>query len=173
MKPKTRRAVAIGIAVFFAYGLLLAAVTGDANAAGDILRAIVTLALIGALGLGAWWIRTQPRRRSAEAVARELGLRFSAGDPFDLIDLPFALLDRPASARGLEMLGKITFESKAFNRAFTVRGEDRRCASAFVDRRMMQWLLALRPDRWGFEIASGTLLCHRSRRFPHGSCSRS
>jgi hypothetical protein len=224
MKPKTRRAVAVGIVAFFAYGLLLTAVSGDSRAAGDILRAVVALAVIGAFGLGAWWIRTQPRRRSAEAAARELGLRFSAADVFDLIDLPFALFDRPASVRGLEnvmygtwrglevrlfdywyarssdpsvdeterfsclmismgtswpslliepetsaarLVGRVTlseieFESEAFNRAFTVRGDDPRFASALVDGRMMRWLLELPKGRWGFQIAGDTLLCHRS-----------
>jgi hypothetical protein len=224
MKPRTRRAVAIGMAAFFAYGLLLTAVSGDSRAAGDILRAVVALVVIGAFGLGAWWIRTQPRRRSAEAAARELGLQFSAADAFDLIDLPFALFNRLASVRGLEnvmygtwrgldvklfdywyarsgdpsvddterfsclmismgtswptlliesetdaarlvgraTLSEIEFESEAFNRSFTVRGDDPRFANAFVDGRMMRWLLELPAGRWGFQIAGDTLLCHRS-----------
>jgi hypothetical protein len=224
MKPKTRRTVAIGIAAFFAYGLLLTVVSGDSRAAGDILRAVVALVVIAACGLGAWWIRTQPRRRSAEAAAYELGLRFSAADPFDLIDLPFALFNRLASVRGLEnvmygtwrglevklfdywyarssdpsiddterftcliislgtswpslliepetaaarLAGRITlkeieFESEAFNRAFTVRGDDPRFASAFVDGRMMRWLLELPVGRWGFQIAGDALLCYRT-----------
>jgi hypothetical protein len=224
MKPKTRRAVAIGIAAFLAYGLLLTAVSGDSRAAGDILRAAVALVVIGAFGFGAWWIRSQPRRRSAEAAAYEFGLRFSAADPFNLIDLPFALFHRPASARGLEnvlygtwrelevklfdywcarssdpsiddterftclmismgsswpslliepetsadrligrfTLAEIEFESEAFNRAFTVRGEDARFANAFVDGRMMQWLFELPKGRWGFQIAGDALLCYRS-----------
>ena len=224
MKPKTRRAVAIGIAAFLGYGLLLTAVSGDSRAAGDVLRAVVALALIGAFGFGAWWIRAQPRRRSAEAAARELGLRFSAADPFGLIDLPFALFHRLASVRGLEnvmygtwrgldvklcdywyarssdpsvddterfsclmicigaswpglliepetpalrivgrfALKEMAFESEAFNRAFTVRADDPRFANAFVDGRMMQWLLELPRGRWGFQLAGDTLLCYRS-----------
>lgn len=224
MRPKTRRALAIGIAAFFAYGLLLTVVSGDSKAAGDILRAVVALVVIVAFGLGAWWIRTQPRRRSTEAAAHELGLRFSAADAFGLIDLPFALFNRPASVRGLEnvmygtwrgldvklfdywyvrssdpsiddterftclmislgtawpslliepettaarLVGRFTleeieFESEVFNRAFTVRGDDPRFASAFVDGRMMRWLLELPKGRWGFQIAGDVLLCHRS-----------
>lgn len=224
MKPKTRRAVAIGIGIFLAYGLLLTVAAGDSSGARDVVRAIVALAVMAALGFGAWWIRAQPRRRSAEAAAYELGLRFSAADSFDLIDRPFALFNRLASARGLEnvmygtwrgldvrlfdywyarssdqsiddterftclmislgtswpslliepetaaarLVGRVTlseieFESEAFNRAFTVRGDDPRFASAFVDGRMMRWLLELPPGRWGFQIAGDTLLCHRS-----------
>lgn len=59
-------------------------------------------------------------------------------------------------------LEEIEFESEAFNRAYTVRGEDARFANAFVDARMMQWLLELPPGRWGFQIAGETLLCYRS-----------
>jgi hypothetical protein len=224
MKPNTRRVVAIGIAGLFAYGLLLTAVSGDSRAAGDILRAVVALVVIAAFGFGAWWIRTQPRRRSAQAAANELGLRFSAADAFGLIDLPFALFNRLASARGLEnvmggtwrglqvklfdywyarssdpsiddterftclmislgtswpslliepetgaarLVGRVTlseieFESEAFNRAFTVRAEDPLFASAFVDGRMMRWLLELPTGRWGFQIVGDTLLCYRS-----------
>jgi hypothetical protein len=56
----------------------------------------------------------------------------------------------------------IAFESEEFNRAFEVRGEDRRFASAFADARMMAWLLSLEP-RWGFEIEGQWLLGYRGR----------
>jgi hypothetical protein len=38
-------------------------------------------------------------------------------------------------------LADIRFESEAFNGAFNVKGDDERFASAFVDARMMEWLL--------------------------------
>lgn len=53
MKPKTRRAVAIGIGIFLAYGLLLAVAAGDSSGARDVVRAIVALAVMAALGFGA------------------------------------------------------------------------------------------------------------------------
>jgi hypothetical protein len=57
---------------------------------------------------------------------------------------------------------EVAFESEAFDRAFSVRCDDRRFASAFVDARMMAWLLALEP-RWGFEIDGPWILGYRDR----------
>jgi hypothetical protein len=56
----------------------------------------------------------------------------------------------------------VDFELEAFNRAFEVRTEDRRFASAVVDARMMDWLLGA-SGRPGFEILDGSLLCHVDR----------
>jgi hypothetical protein len=69
-----------------------------------------------------------------------------------------------AAARlaGRVTLKEIEFESEAFNRAFTVRGDDPRFASAFVDGRMLRWLLELPKGRWGFQIAGDALLCYRT-----------
>ena len=39
-------------------------------------------------------------------------------------------------------LDDLTFESEEFNRSFNVRCDDERFAHAFVDARMMEWLLA-------------------------------
>ena len=39
-------------------------------------------------------------------------------------------------------LGDQDLESERFNRAFDVRASDRRFASALLDARMMEWLLA-------------------------------
>jgi hypothetical protein len=50
-----------------------------------------------------------------------------------------SVFSRFADAVGFD---DIAFESDAFNRTFEVRCEDRRFASAFVDPRMMEWLLA-------------------------------
>lgn len=58
-------------------------------------------------------------------------------------------LTRLADAVGLD---DIAFESDEFNRAFEVRCADRRFASAFVDQRMMEWLLE--ADR-RFSFATG------------------
>lgn len=57
-------------------------------------------------------------------------------------------------------LPDIEFESDAFNRAFEVRCGSRRFAHAFVDARMMDWLLSL-GEPWGFEIQGPWLLGYR------------
>jgi hypothetical protein len=54
-------------------------------------------------------------------------------------------------------LDDITFESEEFNRAFNVKGEDERFATAFVDARMMAWLMAHGHDH-AFEVAGDRVL---------------
>jgi len=56
----------------------------------------------------------------------------------------------------------ITFESESFNRAFDVRCEDRGFANAFVDARMMEWLLTI-GHRWGFEVGGRWILGYRDQ----------
>lgn len=55
---------------------------------------------------GMWWLsqkyRVGPRRESFEDQARRAGLRAEAGDPFRLLDAPFALFGRAASVRDIE-----------------------------------------------------------------------
>ena len=55
---------------------------------------------------GLWWLsqryRVRPRRESFEDQARGAGLRAEAGDPFRLLDAPFALFGRAASVRDVE-----------------------------------------------------------------------
>lgn len=183
-------------------------------------REWVATALVvgGIVALGVW--RLRPRRNAFEAEALRLGVRFSARDPFGLLDEPFALwrwsqrsygrLDNVlwGTWRGLQVrafeyqydtsgrdprafscamvaipggwpalvirpeslasrladvaVPEVAFESEAFDRAFSVRCDDRRFASAFVDARMMAWLLALEP-RWGFEIDGPWILGYRDQ----------
>ena len=59
-------------------------------------------------------------------------------------------------------LGGPETESERFNRAFEVRASDRRFASAMLDARMMQWLLAQAPGV-GFEILGGRLMVFEPR----------
>jgi hypothetical protein len=54
-------------------------------------------------------------------------------------------------------LSGVEFELEEFNRRFDVRCDDRRFASAVVDQRMMEWLLAL-GHGWGFEIGGRWIL---------------
>lgn len=72
------------------------------------------------------------------------------------------LLTRLADAVGLDDL---EFELEEFNRAFNVKGEDRRFAVALVDQRMMRFLLGTDPG-FGFEACGRWLLCYSDRRRP-------
>jgi hypothetical protein len=51
----------------------------------------------------------------------------------------------------------IQFEDEAFNRAFNVRGNDRKFANDLVDARMMQWLLA-HGAAYGIEVVGNRVL---------------
>jgi len=60
-----------------------------------------------------------------------------------------------------QLLGHdVPFESEQFQRSFKVTCEDARFASAFVDARMMAWLLA-HGRGWTFEVAGCWVLCYR------------
>lgn len=62
-------------------------------------------------------------------------------------------------------LDDIAFELEDFNRAFNVKGRDRKFASDFVDQRMMHWLLE--TDRaFAFETCGRWLLTYSKRRRP-------
>lgn len=65
--------------------------------------------------------------------------------------LPTALADALA-------LRDIDMELETFNRAFEVRSTDPRFASAFLDARMMAWLMESAPVGFGAEIVGGQLL---------------
>ena len=56
----------------------------------------------------------------------------------------------------------LEFESEEFNRAFEVRCRSKRFANAFVDARMMGWLLSL-GDGWGFETKGSWVLGYRDQ----------
>jgi hypothetical protein len=204
------------LAGIFAVGLLMLVAGRQWREARELLAGALFVGAIFAIGL----LRVRPRRGAFEGEARRLGLRFSARDPFDLLDEPFALMrwsqrsygkldnvvwgtwhglqvrafeyEFSVSEDDRRMLScamvaipggwptlvirpesfvtrvadvavpDIAFESEAFNRAFAVRGKDRRFANAFVDARMMEWLLSLEP-RLGFEIEGPWLLGYRDR----------
>ncbi len=74
--------------------------------------------------------------------------------------LPERLESRLADAA---LMRDVELELERFNRAFEVRTQDRRFASALLDGRMMRWLLSL-PGGSGFEIETGQLLLHTPRR---------
>ena len=101
MKPSTRRSLLIVLGGLLVSGLILTLLRGDARGARDIALAIFGVAIMAGFAVMAWWIRTRPRLDAARAAARDLGLGYSAKDGFGLIDLPFPLLQRPATVRGL------------------------------------------------------------------------
>jgi hypothetical protein len=57
-------------------------------------------------------------------------------------------------------LRKVEMELGEFNRAFHVYARDPYVATAFLDQRMMAWLLEFDPQ-WDFEIADGWAMCIR------------
>lgn len=77
----------------------------------------------------------------------------------DLSVVPERLASRMRTAVGLGDLGT---ESEEFDRRFEIRSGDRRFASAFVDARMMAWLLEQLPGV-GFELSDGWLMVFRPR----------
>lgn len=59
----------------------------------------------------------------------------------------------------------IDFELEEFNRAFQVKGKDRKFANDLIDARMMRWLLGAGKE-WGFELSGPYVLCSSKRRKP-------
>ena len=56
-------------------------------------------------------------------------------------------------------LSRVEMELGGFNRRFAVYARDPYMATAFVDQRLMDWLMG-RSNAWGIECAGGWLLCH-------------
>jgi hypothetical protein len=77
----------------------------------------------------------------------------------DLTVVPERLESRLRDAIGLSQMET---EFEEFNRAFQIRAGDARFASAFVDARMMAWLLERGPGV-GFEIAGTRVMVFRRR----------
>jgi hypothetical protein len=75
-----------------------------------------------------------------------------------------ALVIRPERLRVGDLLAapEMELELEEFNRAFDVRCDDRRFASAVIDQRMMEWLLGL-GDEWAFEIRGRWVLGSRDQ----------
>ena len=77
----------------------------------------------------------------------------------DLTVVPERLVSRLRDAIGAP---QINMELEEFNRAFQIRADDARFASAFVDARMMQWLLERSPGV-GFEVSGTRVMVFRRR----------
>lgn len=86
-------------------------------------------------------------------------LMASPADWPDLSVVPERLASRTREALGVPDIGT---ESGEFDRRFEVRSGDRRFASAFLDARLMAWLLEQFPGV-GFEVLDGWLMVFRPR----------
>lgn len=223
MRPATSLRIVAGIGAAWALAALTMFARGDPQA-GRVLAQLFALALtVAGLAWAVYRFRIEPRRGSFDSQATRAGLRAQPGDPLGLLQAPFALFRRPASARDLENsawgtrngreimiadywyapssnpslddyrrfvcvidtrvewadlsvsptslasaardaagLPRSDLESERFNRMFDVRGDDRRFANAFLDARMMEWLMLQAPGV-GFEIAAGRLMLFEPR----------
>ena len=102
MKPATGLRIVAGVGAVWALTVLAMFATGDPQA-GELLVRLAALAItVGGLAWAAYRFRIAPRRTSFDGQAREAGLQARAGDPFGLLDQPFALFHRAATARDLE-----------------------------------------------------------------------
>lgn len=224
MRASTATRLLIGVVAFVGVAAMLALVQGDPEARELVGGSFLVAVTIG----GLLWLtrryRVGPRRASFEDQARRAGLRAEPGDPFGLLDSPFALFGRMASVRDIEntasgtrngvwtvvadswyaptgdpqlddyvrhtcvltdmppwwpdlsvvpgdlvsrlrstvAMPDLRTESEAFNRRFEVRSADPRFASAFLDARMMEWLLRIEPGV-GLEIRGARLMSFRPR----------
>ena len=83
-------------------------------------------------------------------------------DRSEWADLSVTPMGPIAAARDAVGLERIDMESERFNRAFEVRASDRRFAAAFLDARMMDWLMQQAPGM-GVEIAHGRFMLFEPR----------
>lgn len=224
MRASTVTRLLIGAIVFMGVTALLALVEGDPEARELVGGFFLVAVTIGGLLWLSQRYRVGPRRASFQDQARRAGLRAEPGDPFALLDSPFALFGRMASVRDIEntatgtrngawtivvdywyaptsdpqlddylrytcvltdtpawwpdlsivpeslvsrlrsafAMPDIRTESEAFNRRFEVLSGDPRFANAFLDARMMEWLLGIEPGV-GLEICGARLMSFRPR----------
>jgi hypothetical protein len=94
------------------------------------------------------------------AAARTIGHVLPEAVRFPSVVIEPRTLSHPVEQ--LRGLPEVVFELDAFNSRFRVTTEDARFASAFIDQRMMAWLLE-RSDVWSFEVSGDWALCTSSR----------
>ena len=102
MRVRTSRTLLLWLAVVFLGGMLLLAVTGDAEAGRELPAQVVAWGTIGLIVFAGWWFRVRPRRELHQDEARSLGLRSAPGDPLGYFERPFALLGHAATAKDIE-----------------------------------------------------------------------
>jgi hypothetical protein len=102
MKVRTSRMLLLGLAVVFLGGMLLLALTGDAEARRELPAQAAAWGTIGLVVFAGWWFKVRPRRELHQEQARWLHLRSAPGDPFGYFQRPFALLGHAAGAKDIE-----------------------------------------------------------------------
>jgi hypothetical protein len=102
MRAATANRLLLWIVAVMGLSALLAVVRGDPEGR-ELFGGFLFVAFVFG---GLWWLsqryRVRPRRESFEDQARLVGLRAEAGDPFGLLNVPFALFGRAASVRDIE-----------------------------------------------------------------------
>jgi hypothetical protein len=182
VKVRTSRTILLWLAVVFLGGVVVLAVTGDAEASGlrlttapgDPLRMLDRgFALLGGLATakdventswGTWrgldvvvfdyWFA---RSSDPSIDDRRTFTCASTSVPDAWPDLAIAPRDVFGTIAHALGLRGVEFELERFNRAFEVRSADPRFASALIDAAMIDRLLGLPPGT-GFEIHGSTLL---------------
>ena len=104
-----------------------------------------------------WFAPTAAQQVTTTAITCVIGPATAGWS--DLTVVPERLVSRLRDAIGLP---QIDTELEEFNRAFQIRAADARFASAFVDARMMAWLLE-QGTGVGFEIVGGRVMVFRRR----------
>ena len=160
------------LAGIFAVGLLMLIAGRQWREARELLAGALFVGAILAIGL----LRVRLRRNAFESEARRLGLRFSAKDPFDLLDEPFALMRY--SQRSYGKLDNVLWgtwrglQVRAFEYEFSVSEDDRRMLSCAMVAIPGGWpALAIRPA--SFVIRSPTRPSRTSRSSPRRSTAPS
>jgi hypothetical protein len=225
VRPATTLRIVAAIGAAWALAAFTMLARGDPEGGRTLAQLFALAITVAGLTWAVHRFRIEPRRGSFDAQARHAGLRAEAGDPLGLMQMPFALFGRAASARDLENtawgvrhereivvadywfapssnpsldddyrrfvcvidptrpewpdvsvtpmsfaavardaagLARVDTESERFNRAFDVRADDARFAAAFLDARMMDWLMGQAPGV-GFEIVAGHLMLYEPR----------
>ena len=102
MKVRTSRIILLLLAVVFLGGMLLMALTGDAEAKRELPAQAAAWGFIGLIVFAGYWFKVRPRRELHQDQARWLGLRSAPGDPLGYFQRPYALLGHVAGAKNIE-----------------------------------------------------------------------
>lgn len=102
MRPATGLRIMAAVGALWTLTVLVMFVKGDPESGRLLVQLAVVAATVGLLAWAAYRLRIAPRRASFGGQAREAGLQARAGDPLGLLDQPFSLFHRAATARDLE-----------------------------------------------------------------------
>ncbi|MGH2640840.1 MAG: hypothetical protein ACRDGO_03980 [Actinomycetota bacterium] len=102
MRVRTSRRLLLGLGVVFLGGMLLLALTGDAEARRELPAQVAAWGAIGLIVFAGWWFKVRPRRELHQEQARWLHLQSAPGDRFGYFQRQFALLGQVAGAKDIE-----------------------------------------------------------------------